>query len=172
MSMLSNIARRNARAKVPMPHDAVVCDAQAMRDWAIDYILHVLEAKNWSANKLAEEAGLASSTIARPLRTQHDPRYRVSRTTIHKIAKASGIDPAPFAPPGMEDEAAVYDPATSGARILAALENLGIKPNGETTNEIKVAVAGPYARIVATVDRTGLAKLRAKLDAIESMLDD
>lgn len=172
MSDLRNISQNNARAKVPVPLDPIVCDARSMRDWAIDYILHVLETKNWSANRLAEEAGLASSTIARPLRTQNDPRYRVSRTTIHKIAKASGIDPAPFAPPGMEDEASVYDPSSSGARILEAIEKLGMKPNGEPTNEIKVTVYGSLARIVCTVDRAGLAKLRAKLDAIESMLDD
>jgi hypothetical protein len=72
----------------------------------------------------------------------------------------------------MADEALPFVPSTSGARILEAIENLGIKPNGEPTNEIKVTVAGPFARIVATVDRVGLAKLRAKLDAIESMLDD
>lgn len=38
-------------------------------------------------------------------------------------------------------------------------------------NEIKIGIKGDVAQIIATVDREGIAKLRKKLDAIESLLD-
>lgn len=143
-----------------------------MNDWTIEYIKHVLEARDWSANKLAMVAGLASSTIARPLREQGRLDYRLSRLTIQKIAKASGIDPSPFIPAGLFEEAATYTPATRAGRILADLDGEAKSAPSQPTNEIKIAIVGPLAQIVATVDRAGLARLRAKLDAIESMLDE
>lgn len=45
-------------------------------------------------------------------------------------------------------------------------------PSALHVNEIKIATVGKLAQIVATVDKDGLAKLRKKLDAIETMLDD
>jgi hypothetical protein len=143
-----------------------------MNDWTIEYIKHVLEVRDWSANKLATMAGLASSTIARPLREQGRLDYRLSRLTIQKIAKASGIDPTPFVPSGMFEEAGSYVPSTRMGRILAELDGEKPGPTLQPANEIKIAVVGNLAQIVATVDRAGLARLRAKLDAIESMLDD
>jgi transcriptional regulator with XRE-family HTH domain len=143
-----------------------------MNDWTIDYIKHVLETRDWSANKLATMAGLASSTIARPLREGGRLDYRLSRLTIQKIAKASGVDPGPFIPAGLFEEAASYTPATRAGRILAELDGDAARAAAQPTNEIKIAIVGSLAQIVATVDRAGLARLRAKLDAIESMLDD
>jgi hypothetical protein len=143
-----------------------------MTDWTIDYIKHVLETRDWSANKLAAMAGLAASTIGRPLREQGRLDYRLSRLSIQKIAKASGVDPTPFIPTGLFEEAGSYVPSTRTGRILADLDSDPPSPASQPVNEIKIAVVGPLAQIVATVDRAGLARLRAKLDAIESMLDD
>lgn len=144
-----------------------------MRDWAIDYLLHVMEVKGWSANRLATEAGVASSTIARPLR-EKDWAFRLSRDTINKVAAASGVDPAAFAPRGMAEGglSSAVRPDTVAARSLRALDQAQPMPSAFERNEIKIAVVGPLAQIVATVDRAGLAKLRQKLDIIESMLDD
>jgi hypothetical protein len=72
----------------------------------------------------------------------------------------------------MEDEAVGFHVGPSGTRILDAIQKLGLKPNGQPKNEVRITVVGPLAHIEATVDRAGLAKLRARLDAIESMLDD
>lgn len=149
-----------------VPREAGLGHAQPMRDWALNYVLHVLEEKNWSMNQLAEEAGVSASTINRPLREKDWP-HSLSRRTIDKIHKASGIDPAPFAPSGM---AAPPEPFTSAGRALARLDQ------DDTTeavqDEIRIAVVGNRAQIVATIDRAGLDRLRRKLDAIEAMLDD
>lgn len=155
-------------------HIRAICHGGAMRDWAIDYILHVLEIKDWSANKLATQAGVAASTINRPLR-EKDWKNNLSRSTIMKIRDASGIDPAPFIPKELREDAAMFSgprPQTTADRALARLDADPPTPRALVKNEIKIALVGPLAQIVATVDREGLEKLRKKLDAIESMLDD
>lgn len=145
-----------------------------MRDWAISYILAVLEAKDWSANQLATNAGVAASTINRPLREKDWP-HKLSRTTISKIRDVSGVDPTPFIPDSFAEDAAVFGnggPNTLAARSLSTIDRPEAVPNAQTLNEIKIAVVGPLAQIVATVNREGLTKLRQKLDAIEAMLDE
>jgi transcriptional regulator with XRE-family HTH domain len=143
-----------------------------MKDWAIDYIRYVLDTLHWSANQLAAKSGVAASTISRPLREQDYP-FHISRTTISKIAAATGIDPTPFIPDGLaEPVAAFVGPDTQAARTLRALDSPASPGAGQPTNEIKVAIVGSLAQIVATVNREGLARLRAKIDAIEAMLDD
>jgi transcriptional regulator with XRE-family HTH domain len=66
-----------------------------MNDPAVTYIRHVLEAKGWTAADLSRHAGVAHSTINRPL-TIADYPNAISRQTIGKVYAASGIDPAPF----------------------------------------------------------------------------
>lgn len=147
---------------------------QCMRDWALDYILHVLEAKDWSANRLAVEAGVSPSTINRPLRIVDWPHH-LSRTTIAKIWDATGIDPAPFIPEGFSEDSATFSmprPRSMAQNVLEQMDTPTSAPNAQKINEIKVAVVGPLAQIVATINREGIARLREKLDAIESMLDD
>lgn len=143
-----------------------------MKDWAIDYIQHVLETKDWSANRLASEAGVASSTIARPLRERENYAGKLSRTTINKIWAASGIDPSSFIPKELREADHVFTgrPETQADRSLASLD--APPPEAPARNVIKVAVVGDLAQIVATVDKKGLIRLREKLDAIETMLDD
>jgi len=147
-----------------------------MRDWSIEYILHVLEKKDWSANKLAVEAGVSASTIARPLREKDWP-HKLSRTTLMKVREASGIDPSPFIPAGFNEDANLF--ASARTRTGATLDRMMADERGDAAplsaqhvNEIKIAVVGPLAQIVATVDRAGIARLREKLDALETMLDD
>lgn len=66
-----------------------------MTDPAIDYLRHVLEARNWTAADLARLAKVSHSTINRPL-TVPDYPNAISRQTISKVFAASGIDPTPF----------------------------------------------------------------------------
>jgi lambda repressor-like predicted transcriptional regulator len=174
--MLSINAQVKARAKMPITNTSRIGHLCAMRDWAIDYVMHVLETKEWSANRLASEAGLAASTIARPLRTL-DYKDKLSRTTIAKIARASGIDPTPFIPAGFEEDKVTFSataarPRTTADRVLAALDDAQVPTPPAQTNEIRIAVVGRLAQIVATVDKAGIAKLRARLDALDTMLDD
>jgi lambda repressor-like predicted transcriptional regulator len=179
--MIGINAQQNARAKVHVTHERSKWQSETMRDWALDYILHVMQAKNWSANRLAIEASVASSTIARPLR-QSDWPHKISRTTIAKVYEASGIDPNGFIPDGMAEDKALFSgppPGTNAPRFFAemvanqpmATIEFG-RPTFTKVNEIKIEVVGAWAQIVATVDRSGIGRLRAKLDAIESMLDD
>lgn len=172
--MLSTNALHNARAKLLTPLMAINGHKRLMKDWALDYVLHVLEAKDWSANRLATLAGVAASTINRPLR-EPDWKHKLSRTTIAKIQEASGIDPGPFIPEGFAEDKALFATGrirTTADRALEHLDQPGSGPNAQATNEIKIAIVGNLAQIVATVDRSGIARLRQKLDAIESMLDD
>lgn len=151
-----------------------------MRDWAITYIQAVLEKKDWSANRLAKEAGLSASTINRPLREPDWP-HQISRATLAKIFKASGIDPSEYAPEEQKGPYFTEESAGSGMaepphesfamRSLRSMDDTP-GPNAQGQNEIKIAVVGHLAQIVATVDKSGIEKLRKKLDAIESMLDD
>jgi len=171
--MICTIAHSNARANLLITSDRHLWHHRNMRDWAIDYILDVLERKGWSANKLAQEAGVAASTISRPLRTK-DYANKLSRQTVAKIQAASGIDPAPYIPGEFAEDAAVFSGVqkTHAGRALAKLDQDEATPNAQSVNEIRIAVVGPVAQIVATIDREGIAKLRKKLDAIESMIDD
>jgi transcriptional regulator with XRE-family HTH domain len=145
-----------------------------MTNWTAEYLTHVLDAKEWSMNRLAEEIGVAASTINRPLRLKEP----LSAKTVAAIYQATGIDPADFVPKDFQEPISVYRNAPSQPRprtvadeALSKLDTEPAAPNAQSVNEIKVAVVGPIAQIVATVDRDGIAKLRAKLDAIESMLD-
>ena len=62
---------------------------------AARYIRFVLSELKVSPSGLAKEAGISSSTLTRFLNSK-DYKYTISTTTINKIAKASGINPAPF----------------------------------------------------------------------------
>ena len=127
-------------------------------------------------NRLAKEAGVTASTINRPLRDR-DYSGSLSRQTIRKIAVASGIDPAPFIPENMAEDARIFAGMAERARTYVdrALEQLDKPPattgTGLGRNEIKIAVVGELAQIVATIDREGLADLRRKIDAIELMIE-
>lgn len=63
-------------------------------DRATDYIQHVLDTKDWNMHELANRAGVSASTINRPMRGNVD--YTLSRRTIEKIYRASGVDPSPY----------------------------------------------------------------------------
>lgn len=174
--MLSTNAQYSARAFLHIPRSSALVQAARMRDWAIDYILNVLEIKEWSANRLATEAGVAASTINRPLRDPEWP-HKLSRSTIAKIRDASGVDPAPFIPTEMAEDAEIFSRGQRLLQQVGSVDAMGEAEgqsalNAQKRNEIKVAIVGPLAQIVATIDKDGIDRLRAKLDAIESMLDD
>ena len=52
------------------------------------FIQRVLDAKRWTANRLAKEAGLSPATVHRAM---HDERFVTSTTTLDKIARAAGM---------------------------------------------------------------------------------
>ncbi|MCA1375703.1 MULTISPECIES: helix-turn-helix transcriptional regulator [Bradyrhizobium] len=62
---------------------------------ALAYLRHVLETRQMKPGALAIKAGLSPSTLTRAL---NDPghKFKLSMTTLEKIAEASGINPGPF----------------------------------------------------------------------------
>lgn len=52
------------------------------------FIQRVLDAKGWTSNRLAKEAGLSPATIHRAM---NDDRFVTSTTTLDKIARAAGM---------------------------------------------------------------------------------
>lgn len=138
-----------------------------MRDWAYDYVEHVLAKTGWTMNQLAKEAGLAASTINRPFRQGADAGG-MSRRTLKKIADASGIDPRPF------------ESAAGGRRPGFAEDMIDFaqSPKAPTLsfssglNRMTFRVDGGVVEIIATVDLEGISKLREKLTLIEALLKD
>ncbi|KID12543.1 transcriptional regulator [Ponticoccus alexandrii] len=145
------------------------------KHWTVNYLQHILETRDWSMNQLAERAGLAASTINRPLRTQ-DYSLALSARTVAKLHAASEIAPDPFMPAAMQEPPGMYRAATdsTASRVLQALDDpphekgIGAQPR----NDIKIAVVGDMAQIIATVDREGLDRLEAKLQTLRQLLDD
>lgn len=152
------------RAKVHSPN---------MRDWAFDYVLHVLEEKGWSMNRLANEIGVAASTINRPLRDPDWP-HSLSRKTISKIWETTGIDPAPFIPEGFSEDRSMFSPRRPEDQAVRP-SPMPIRTEAPSSfdqeNKIRITLDGHRVLVDATVDRDGLAKLRQKLETIESLLD-
>lgn len=110
-----------------------------MTDKALDYIRHVMQVKDWTAADLARAAGVSHSTINRPITT---PGWKsaISRQTIEKIQKASGISPAPFigdvalpvdAGDMLVPVYSVHASAGHGALVTAedVVDRLGFPPN-------------------------------------------
>jgi transcriptional regulator with XRE-family HTH domain len=62
---------------------------------ALAYVRYVLQDKNLKPGALAREAGISASTLTRAL---NDPnhKFKLSMTTLEKIAEYSGINLAPF----------------------------------------------------------------------------
>lgn len=80
---------------------SVYCAAM-QNDSAIGYIRDVLHRTGWSPAELARRAGVAPSTLSRPLNSENWS-IKVSRTTIEKVAVASGINPPWFGAPSTKD---------------------------------------------------------------------
>lgn len=127
-----------------------------MTPWTKTYLLAVLEQKDWSANRLATETGLAASTINRPLR-ERDWKYELKPENVRKIHQASGIDPTPFMPDGLRE---------SAPRFIRA----PAQPTALKLNEIRLEIANGEATIHTRINSQGLAALREKLDALETIL--
>lgn len=139
-----------------MPHTPQDRYSPGMEHWIRNYILNVLEKKDWSPNRLASEAKLSTSTIARPLR-EKDWKFDMKPSTIRKIQKASGIDPTPYMPNELRENAVLY---TTTDKLDAPLD----------LNRIVISVSEDIATIDARVDAKGLARLREKLDALATIL--
>ncbi|MBY6120237.1 hypothetical protein KUV64_13955 [Mameliella alba] len=126
-------------------------------------------------SQLAREAGVAASTINRPMREQ-DWSFALHPGTVAKIHAASGIDPAEFMPREMQEPPEMYRAATDSlaARALRDLDDpkdtSKPPPDAQSTNEIKIAVVGDMVQISATVNKDGLAELRRRLDLAEQMV--
>ena len=148
-----------------------------LQDWAISYIKHVLEKTGWSATRLAQAAKISSSTITRPLATDDWP-HKISRNTIAKIWKVSGIDPEPFA----NEAGELYLQGTYRHKIVATVDPEGnvLAEADKETNEsnlianedqIRIEIFGERAIIRATVGKEGLDELLRKIGALRELLD-
>lgn len=138
-----------------------------MIKWQQNYIEHVLTERNWSMNQMASAAGVAASTINRPMRDDGSDQ-ELSFRTISKIWDASGIDPGPFMPRSSDGQPGLEDPTSDFVRI-AGRTNAAPRRDG---NEISITITDGAANIQARVDVNGIAKLREKLDLIEKLLRD
>lgn len=138
-----------------------------MENWTKTYLMHVLDKLDISMNELSARADVAASTINRPLR-EKDWKYQLSPRSIAKIHKATGIDPAPFIPKGAREPAALYQ-ATGTDTASPPPAEAAPAPR---LNEIDVQYRNGQCSIRATVDRAGLAKLRAKLEAVAALMND
>lgn len=102
--------------------DAQTCEMvdpllQAFRDW----IGEIREATGMSQSRIAKEAGIAASTINRPM--GEEVGYRVKLDTITKIADATGIDPPeelirPFNPILINQGESGSGPLTEGGSLM------------------------------------------------------
>lgn len=157
-----------ARAFLLVPPEMRMPHSASMRHWAVDYILAVLEKKDWSANRLAVEAGLSASTINRPLRDPDWP-YDISPRTVSKVHAASGIDPAPYMPRHMAEPHDMYRAPRRETRADRTLSGLPA-PEMREVNKIDMRVENGLLHLTATIDARGIATLRQKLDALEIVL--
>lgn len=130
-------------------------------------MLHVLQARDWSMNRLAREAGVAASTINRPLRDRDWP-YPLKPDTIARIHRASGIDPRPFVAGEMAEPAEMY----ASPREAAPKPEASAKALHQTAplNVVDLYIENGTATVLARLDRAGLDALRRKLDALEVVL--
>lgn len=140
-----------------------------MTDKAIDYIRHVMQAKGWTAAELARAAGVSHSTINRPITT---PGWKsaISRQTIERVQRASGISPAPFIgnvtlPMAIEDASLVPIYAVQASAGHGALV---------TTEDIVDRLAFPpdYLRQITKSHPRHLAIISVKGDSMAPTLKD
>jgi len=140
-----------------------------MTNWTKDYLLHTLEAKDWSMNRLASEIGVSSSTVNRPIRSGEP----LSAKTITKIFRATGIDPAPFIPSDLKEPPAVYTAAPRTPALTRPPPSESKAAAGyHKLNEINITFEGDTALIVARVNRHGVEKLQKKLALIDKLLSE
>lgn len=141
-----------------------------MTDWALTYIRHVLAKTGWTSSHLAAKAGLSPSTINRPLREGEAWGYSLSRRTLSKIQAATGIDPAPFIPPGAAEDSAIFGaPERALSRAERALIDL---PAPRNRGDFHVAIDGDVVRVSAAVDLAGLRHLQRALKSMEVLLQE
>lgn len=60
-------------------------------DWALDYVKLAMAQLGVTASELASRAGMASTTLTRPLSETAGHPYRISRSTLEKIRDLTGI---------------------------------------------------------------------------------
>jgi hypothetical protein len=115
-----------------------------------------------NGSEIAARAGVAASTINRPINT---PGYsgNISRTTIERVAAATGVDYRPFMPQAAMGPPPATFPAPVKARRVPA--DLAAQVDG-----IRIKIEGHTAFIEALVTTENIAELRRKLDLIESII--
>lgn len=114
-----------------------------MNAGAARYIRYVLGELKISPSRLAKDAGIAPTTLTRFL---NDTSYKftVSTTTIEKIAKASGINPAPFFDSKTQADIAKVAYYHTGGVYDASWGDQGNEPSKKTTVVIGEVAAGNW----------------------------
>lgn len=143
-----------------------------MSDSAVVFIRHVLSQTGLSASALAEKAGVASTTLTRPLDAKGEHTFNISRRTIEKIVEATGIpyESGPLrvevgeAPPNDKTMVPVYDvQASAGFGALIDYE--------EQTHSL--AFPPDYLRKLTAGSPKDLVIISVKGDSMEmTLLDD
>lgn len=147
-----------------------------MDDPALDYIRHVLKAKDWSAADLAKKAGVSHSTINRPLTTL-GWKSRISRNTIQKVHAASGIDPSNFF--GATEAPFVVssgDPAPEGSALVPVYDVTVSAGHGAIVDAedhvSNLAFSTQYLREMTSAKGRQLAAIRVKGDSMAPTIQD
>lgn len=136
--------------------------------WQIKYLRHVLDRTGQSIAELARNAGLAHTTINRPLKTPNW-KYELKPDTIKAVAEATGIDPTPFIVEGAAEPPALYlgkpsRPRSQADQVLRSL------PAPNMRGDFHVHLDGDIVRVSAAVDLATIPRLRKALDAMEDLL--
>ncbi len=158
---------------------AGMCKAAYMTDWALDYVRHVLKETGWSPAELARRVGVSHSTINRPLNTPDWP-HALSRRTLAGIAKASGLDPAPFADAAGDKDYAltvlpdrVADISAEMIPLYDVAASAGSGSNVEYEPIIdQLAFPRDYLRKITKSNPRNLAIISVKGDSMEPTLRD
>lgn len=142
---------------------------ESMEDPAISYMRHVLAARGWNANELAQKAGLSHSTINRPL-TIPDWPNAISRRTIEAVRLASGIDPAPFIGSSLPAVESALDSLIPIYNVQASAGH-GIEVGEEAIVE-RLAFPPNYLRRITRSDPKALAIIGIKGQSMAPTLND
>jgi DNA-binding phage protein len=129
-----------------------------MSNWTLTYLRHVMDATGLKGAELAHKAGIAASTINRPLSDANWP-HLLSHKTLAAVALATGISFKDFEP----------DSATSVAPFVRSdRAPTGQAPDGDC--DMQIQVDGNRAHLVATVTLDCIEALRRKIDLLEALL--
>lgn len=151
-------------------------------DWALNYIKMVMSQLGVSASELAARAGMASTTLTRPLKETGEHPYRISRSTLEKIRDVTGIpfpDESGVSLSGRVKAVTAHPPASTEDPEMVQVPVFDVEASAghgalvHAEEQIdEMAFAAGFVRSITTSDSSMLAIIRVKGDSMEpTMLD-